>query len=186
MLQSSPRKTTHCIHRIQPTRELQALERLPVELLECISDYLPIQSVLAMHRTSKTLALKVPLGDNFCRKELIKGTLHPHIWDLDTAELQKQQAACADNVSWDWRSVAQLLASRRFPVKGRDPRLEKLPDGLWNRGRIWSILEEALNQDYPVFSASKRDGRTEDRRNRRQPVTAGDMEAMLDDMGHWW
>jgi hypothetical protein len=159
---------------------------LPVELLDYISDYLPVESVIAIHRTSKTLALKVPLDDSFCRKGLIKGTLHPHLWDLDTEELQKQQNQCAKSVSWDWRSVAQLLASKRFLAIGRDARLAKLPNGLWNRGRIWGILEEALNQDYPPSSQHTRKVSAGDVRTRRHPVTSGDLEAMLDDMGHWW
>jgi hypothetical protein len=181
MLQNFPRKETHYIHHLQLDRELQTLERLPVELLEYVSDYLPIESVVAMHRSSKTLALKVPLGDNFCRKKLIEGKLHPHIWDFDIAEIQKQQNACAADISWDWRSVARLLAHKRFPIKDRDPRLGNLPDGLWNRGRIWNILEEALNQHYPASKA-----RTYEKRTRRRLFNMDDIKAILHDLSHWW
>lgn len=185
MLQSSPRKTDNYLRKYRFARKPNGLERLPVELLEIISDYLPIESVLALHRTSKTLALLVPLDDSFCRKQLIKGTLHPHIWDLDTMELQKQQNE-SQETHWDWRSTTQLLTPSSFSIKDRDSRLSKLPDGLWNRGRIWTILEEALHKDYPNSSAKKCERRTGDVLTKRQPVTAGDMEAMLDDMGHWW
>jgi hypothetical protein len=181
MLQNSPRKENHYIRHLKLDRELQTLERLPVELLEYVGDHLPIESVVAMHRTSKTLALKVSLGDNFCRKKLVEGKLLPHIWDLDIAEIQKQQSECAADISWDWRNVARLLAHKRFPTKGRDPRLGNLPDGLWNRGRIWNILEEALNQHYPAAKA-----RTYEKRTRRQLFNMDDIKAMLHDLSHWW
>lgn len=123
------------------TRTSHSLERLPPELLDQICNYLPATSVITLHRVSKTVAHNVPLDNTFWRDSLLNGSLLPHIWDFDRAEL----GTPAFETFSDWKNVAKLLAERRFPISGRDRRLENIPNGLWNRCRIWSIMEEAIN-----------------------------------------
>ncbi|KAJ4368387.1 hypothetical protein N0V83_006744 [Neocucurbitaria cava] len=123
------------------TRAPHSLERLPPELLDQICNYLPATSVITLHRVSKTLTHNVPLDNTFWRNSLLNGSLLPHIWDFDKSEL----GTPAFETFSDWKIVAKLLAERRFPISGRDRRLEDIPNGLWNRCRIWSIMEEAIN-----------------------------------------
>ncbi|KAF2828954.1 hypothetical protein CC86DRAFT_392220 [Ophiobolus disseminans] len=128
-------------------QEPRGIERLPTELFDIIRTYLPPKSVIKLHRTSKTLATKVPLHNAFWRDGLHDGSLHPHIWDLDIKRIEtfRQESNITFSASdWDWRSVAKLLAMKRFPVTGRDARLDDMPLGFWNRCRIWSVIEEAL------------------------------------------
>jgi hypothetical protein len=132
-------------------REPQGIERLPTELLDAICGHLPTQSVIKLHRTSKTLAMKLSLDNAFWRDSLCAGSLHPHIWGLDTKAietLRQESSIIFSAADWDWRSVAKLLTTKRFPTIGRDPRLTDMPPGLWNRCRIWSILERVLVYEY--------------------------------------
>lgn len=136
---------------LKATREPQRLERLPTEMMDAICSYLPTQSVIALHRTSKALALRIPLDSVFWRNSLREGSLHPHIWDLDTKwiehHLSNPNAALLDpTASWDWKVAAKLLATKRFSISGCDDRLLDVPDGFWNRCRIWATIEEALQE----------------------------------------
>jgi hypothetical protein len=133
------------------TRRPQGLECLPTELLDAICSYLPTQSVIKLHRTSKTMAMKLALDNAFWRDSIRGGSLHPHIWGLDTKAIEtvrRQSNITFPVADWDWRSVAKLLATKHFPMTGRDPRLTDMPLGLWNRCRIWSIVERALDFEY--------------------------------------
>jgi hypothetical protein len=153
ILQSSPHRRNEPEYRPKATREPQTLERLPKELLDAVCSYLPIKAVIALHRTSKALGLRIPLDSAFWRDCLRDGNLHPHIWDLETKRIEQylstQRAALLDTTAyWDWKSAAKLLSVKRFPTSGCDERLRDMPDGLWNRCRIWAIIEEALeNQE---------------------------------------
>jgi hypothetical protein len=151
VLQSSPRSTEDQRHSLIPTRQPQGLERLPTELLDAICSYLPLQSVTALHRTSKALAILIPLDTVFWRNHLRDGSLHPHIWDLDTKWVEQQlpegDVELLDpTASWDWKDAAKLLATKRFPLSGRDLRLVDVPNGFWNRCRIWATIEQALQE----------------------------------------
>jgi hypothetical protein len=104
------------------------------------------------------MAMKLSLDDAFWRDSLRAGSLHPHIWGLHTKAIEtlRQESNIIDSVAdWDWRSVAKLLATKQIPMIGRDPRLTDMPLGLWNRCRIWSILERALVFEY--FGQHSRD-----------------------------
>jgi hypothetical protein len=128
-------------------REATGIEKLPAELLDAVCSYLPPQSVIKLHRTSSLMASKIPLDNAFWRDSLRGGSLHPHIWDLDIKQietLRQKSNVTFSAAGWDWRSAAKLLAMKRFPVTGRDSRLDNMPLGLWNRCRIWSIIEDAL------------------------------------------
>jgi hypothetical protein len=138
------------------TREAQGIERLPTELLDAICTYLSTQSVVKLHRSSKALVMRVPLDNTFWRDRLRRGTLHPHIWDLDTKQietLREESNITFSATGWDWRTAAKLLATTQFPVTGRDSRLDDMPLGFWNRCRIWSIIEEALNKESGASSS---------------------------------
>jgi hypothetical protein len=140
------------------TRQPQGIERLPTELLDAICGYLPTQSAIKLHRTSKTMAMKLTLDNAFWRDSMRFGSLHPHIWGLDTKAIEtlRQQSNIIFSVAdWNWRSVAKLLATKQFPVTGLDPRLADMPLGLWNRCRIWSIVEKTL--DFEHFEKPMRD-----------------------------
>ncbi|KNG48936.1 hypothetical protein TW65_04347 [Stemphylium lycopersici] len=151
VLQSSPRSRDEPDFTLVPSSKPQKLECLPRELLDTICSHLPIPSVIALHRTSKALALQIPLDSAFWRNSLGDGSLHPHIWDLDTRCIEQHLpqpniAPLDPTASWDWKSTAKLLAMKRFPISGCDDRLVDVPNGFWNRCRIWSTIEEALQQ----------------------------------------
>ncbi|KAF1833013.1 hypothetical protein BDW02DRAFT_599477 [Decorospora gaudefroyi] len=151
VLRASPLDTLDCSYPLRVTRQPERLERLPTELLDEICLYLPVQSVIALHRTSKALTIRIPLDTAFWRNSLRDGSLHPHIWDLDTKWIEHQLPqsdvlSLDPAASWDWKSVAKLLAKKRFPVSGRDSRLVDVPNAFWNRCRIWATIEEALQE----------------------------------------
>ncbi|KAF2027695.1 hypothetical protein EK21DRAFT_71444 [Setomelanomma holmii] len=165
------------------SREPEGIERLPVELLDAICSYLPPQSVIKLHRTSSLMASKIPLENAFWRDSLRGGCLHPHIWDLDIKQieaLRQESNITFSAAGWDWRSVAKLLAMKQFPVTGRDLRLEKMPLGLWNRCRIWSIIEEALDVTLGELSANNRNDSAIEVREPRFVVSAWDLDDDLE------
>ncbi|KAA8622736.1 hypothetical protein PtrSN002B_011443 [Pyrenophora tritici-repentis] len=152
VLKSSPRSRDEPSYKFTTTQKPRALERLPAELLEEVCVNLPISSIIALHRTSKALAIQLPLDSTFWRNSLRDGSLHPHMWDLDTKwierDLQEKNELHMDpTASWDWKGAAKLLAMKRFPIAGCDDRLADLPHGFWNRCRIWATIEEALYQE---------------------------------------
>lgn len=146
ILQATPNRKGDDAHTIDPVHEARGLELLPTEIFDLICAYLPASSAIKLHRVSRTIALKTPLDNSFWRKSLLDGSLLPHIWDLEKKELGQP----ALEASCDWRSVAKLLSMKRFPLSGQDPRLNGIPKGFWNRCRIWSIMEEAVDRNFPV------------------------------------
>jgi hypothetical protein len=148
VLQASPNEMVRTPRSPASGREFNGIEKLPTELLDMICAYLPTQSVIKLNRTSKILATKLPLDNAFWRDSLRAGSLHPHIWDVDTQAIERlrQEANVTFSaVDWNWRSVAKLLSTMQFPTTERDSRLDSLPRGLWNRCRIWSIIETELD-----------------------------------------
>lgn len=131
--------------------EHRSIERFPNELLDAICRYLPTHSVIKLHRISKTMAQKVRLDDGFWRDHLLTGSLHAHLWDLNAKDIEALRQGPNEirlAVDWDWRTVAKLLATKQFPITGCDPRLDNIPLGLWNRCRIWSVVEKAFEHDF--------------------------------------
>jgi hypothetical protein len=173
VLLASARTEDKVVPSLRTTREPSGIERLPIELLDEIGSYMPAQSRIALHRTSKALAIKLPLDNAFWRDSLRSGNLHPHIWDLDTQHIERLRQessvefAAAD---WDWRSVAQLLTMKRFPISGRDSRLDDVPLGLWNRCRLWTIIEEALVFEAPQLPSRERTDSGIETREKREPI----------------
>ncbi|KAF1919938.1 hypothetical protein BDU57DRAFT_555082 [Ampelomyces quisqualis] len=158
LLSSSSQDKLVEIIPLATAQEPQGIERLPVEILDTICDYLPTQTIVKLHRTSKRMALKLQLDDAFWRRSLTTGSLHAHLWDIDTENMKTFRQPSNVNFSsddWGWRSVAKLLATKQFPITGRDPRLNGMPPGFWNRCRIWHTIERALDLDY--FDKLKRE-----------------------------
>ncbi|KAF2129324.1 hypothetical protein P153DRAFT_291448 [Dothidotthia symphoricarpi CBS 119687] len=175
MLTTTPLKIEQNPTTLQFAREPLGFERLPTELLDQIGKHLPPQSVIALHCTSKAFAIKAPLNNKFWRDRLIDGSLVPHIWDLDANQLDHER----QDRLWDWRSVAQLLVAKKFPRNESNPLLVGPPTGLWNRCRIWNIIEDACIEHFPEMARSGRRDHTEDIRKRCQPVAAWQLEEML-------
>ncbi|KAI8942629.1 hypothetical protein NX059_000683 [Plenodomus lindquistii] len=122
ILQNSPRMKLEQYHTWDPCREPTTLERVPPELMDLICVDLPARSVVALHRTSKTLAAKTPMDNVFWRDSLCNGSLHPHLWDLDAKwierHLQESRFSSPDpDAAFDWRCAAQNL-SIHYLAKG--------------------------------------------------------------------
>ncbi|KAF2866429.1 hypothetical protein BDV95DRAFT_584705 [Massariosphaeria phaeospora] len=156
ILETTPQDGNHSSQTLHATREPEGLENLPNELLDRITDFLPPQSMIALRRVSKTLAVKVRLDHRFWRNNVLDGTLLPHLWELDGAgpelERLRGESRLPNDYIWNWRSLAELLSRRQFPISRRDPRLEGVPDGYWNRCRIWNIVKESLPFDHARFA----------------------------------
>lgn len=171
----------------QPNHALSAIERLPAELLDHISIYISAYEASSLHRASKTLATKVPLDNNFWRKAILSGNGLAYLWDLDVDWLNKNyqehltKSAEPDAV-WDWKAVGQLLATKQFPLKSSDPRIFDLPNGLWNRRRIWSIVEQAYRNDFSKTTIRDPIETVIEPRKRREPVFDWQLEEIMDDL----
>ena len=172
------------------SHELSRIEQLPTELLDTISNHLSADSAFSLHRTSRTLATKVPLNNNFWRNTILSGQAFPFLWDLDTAKLEKrhqehQMASNDPSAAWNWKAVGQLLAMKHFPLKSLDERIMDLPSGLWNRRRIWSIIESAYRRDFARTPTENRNDSVIAERYRREPVFDWQLEEIMDDLGHY-
>ncbi|KAF2738913.1 hypothetical protein EJ04DRAFT_7170 [Polyplosphaeria fusca] len=136
-----------------PERSLHGLECLPNEMLDNIVAKLPPSSTVSLHRTSRSLAHRIRLDERFWRDNLLDGSLLPHIQGLIPIDERKkwrrgnQQSGSCMDLQWGWRRVSKLLHEDiEFPEIYGDPRLEGMPDGFWNRCRIWKIIEEASRE----------------------------------------
>jgi hypothetical protein len=179
VLLSSARAEEETVTSLRITREPKGIERLPTELHDEILKYLPAQSTIALHQTSKALAIKIPLDNKFWRDSLRNGRLHPHLWGLDTQHIEQiRQTSGIESAAddWDWRSLARVLATKRFPIFGCDPRLDDLPLGLWNRCRIWTIVEEALACDALRPPPTKRTDSGTEIREKRKPIQSWELQ----------
>lgn len=160
MLQASPRikvtpRLTHVL-----LRPAKGLERLPAELLDLICDHLPVQSIISLHRTSRSLYNLTPLDNIFWRDSLRKGRLYPHIGNLDTRWIEKHlntinSESFDPTFHLDWTRIARFLATKRFAVNQRNERFYDIPNEYWNRCRIWSTVEEALIADADMIFKKK-------------------------------
>lgn len=149
-LQALPCQRAQCNPTWMPSRSPSHMESLPPEVLDAICSYLPAPSVISLHRAAKTLALKIPLDNMMWRNRLCDASLHPHLWDIDAKWIAHhcQNASFRESfttIDFDWKGVAQLLSVKRFSNARRCPGLMGVPDHLWNRCRIWCIVEEALS-----------------------------------------
>ncbi len=174
----------------QPTRALSALERLPTELLDQISMYLSAYAALSLHQSSKTLASKVPMDNNFWRGSILSGNAIPILWDLDLKELDMRNQYEQNNprhtdALWNWRAVGRFLATKQFPLQSSDPLIVDLPNGLWNRRRIWSIVEQAYRRDVSRSSSKYCNNSVLELRIRREPVFDWQLDEIMDDLGHY-
>lgn len=171
-------------------QEPSGLERLPTEIFDEISSQLPTRSALALHQTSSTLSRKVPLDNSFWRKSIKNRRALSYIWDLDINDLEKrsqEHSAASQNLNdiWDWRDIGQLLETNVFSLKTSDSRIENLPNGLWNRRRIWSIVGEACTHHFSKNSTGDGSNSVIADRKHREPVFSWQLEEIMDDLGHY-
>jgi hypothetical protein len=126
---------------------------------------LPSSAALALRRSSKTLAFKLPIDQGFCRDRLISGDLIDYLWDLDRTECyQKDKEGC-----WDWKALAQKLKQAKIlrsalgvSLSGTDnvgpmtvfeqsslgeTDFKDAPGGLQNRCRIVQIVKDIEKMD---------------------------------------
>ncbi|KAJ8116451.1 hypothetical protein OPT61_g2139 [Boeremia exigua] len=190
LLQSTTATQAEQPSYLQPTWASSAIERLPTELLDHISIYLSAYATLSLHRSSKTLASKVQLDNNFWRRSILSGNAIPILWDIDMKELSRARRCAGDpsrdlSAHWDWRAVGRLLATKHFPLQSSDPRVADFPNGLWNRRRIWSIVEQAYRHDFLRTSFTGCNGSMLELRIRREPVFDWQLEEIMDDIGHY-
>ena len=125
------------------------MEGLPREILDMICSYVLASDIMALHRTSQNLFEKVPLNNAFWRTRLDDGTLLPYIWDLDTKSIEERHLESnltSNGTNWDWRGIAKILATGNFPASPQGQELDDVPLGLWNRSRIWNIVQEAFEK----------------------------------------
>lgn len=126
-----------------PNYQLQGMEALPCEILERITELLSPHAVMSLRQASRSLALKVPLDGRFWRRHLCSGSLLPYLWDLDEEQLKQLLQHTPTELPRDWRGLARLFRTEECLKWGQEPLSGEIPGGLWNRCRIWSIIEEA-------------------------------------------
>ncbi|KAI9805517.1 MAG: hypothetical protein M1825_000768 [Sarcosagium campestre] len=142
-----------------------SLSGLPVELLEKIMSFLPLDAILQLHRSSKAMCERAATNQSFWRDALISAKALPWLWDLDSQECFAKDAEAKQLVGgkqWDWRKLVQDLrregprptlkfedriptmadwkAKHRAATTGPDEVSDCLPLGLRNRRRIWRLL----------------------------------------------
>lgn len=143
------------------------LESLPQEVLSMIISHLSTRDIFRIQRCSKTLAIRLPLDQQFWREALISGELISWLWDLDRDECRAVDRLRNEKSrrKWDWRRLVLTLAKDPFPTKTMDlseslpeakdwsewfadetsiavnDGLENIPAGLRNRRRIWKIIK---------------------------------------------
>lgn len=190
LLQDTRAVETCLSPRPLPSQELCAIERLPTELLDQTIAYISAYEAFSLHCASKTLARKLPLDNNSWRENILSGNGLPYLWDLDIEWLNKQHQkhsakSKGADAAWNWKAVGQLLATKHFPLKSPDPRIDDLPNGLWNRRRIWSIVEQATRRDFSKVLNKEPIKSILEPRKRREPVFDWQLEEIMDDLGHY-
>lgn len=133
--------------------------------------------------------MKVPLDNHFWRTTIMNGSALPYLWDLDVEVLEEQRrvhsvTSTDQGGMWDWKSVGQLLAKKYFPLKSSNLQTLDLPNGVWNRRRIWSIVEEAAS-DFGDFSTKNRNDSVWQEHKKREPVFDWQVEEIMEDLGHY-
>ncbi|PVH94172.1 hypothetical protein DM02DRAFT_693805, partial [Periconia macrospinosa] len=119
------------------------LEALPIELLDHIASELPARSIVSLRQSSRPLAHKIPFNERFWGRQLCNGSLLPHIWDLDEENFKQLLQSTPQDQSWDWREMCdRLRVDRHLSDRGKN-NLTALPEGFWNRCRIWTIIGAA-------------------------------------------
>jgi len=139
LLESPNAQELHVSTEAPTTSEEPRLEGLPTEILLHISTFLPISSVFALRLSSKTLASRLYLDQQFWFQHLLSGSLIPYLWDLESKALHAKN----QNAKWDWKALAKLLARKDTIMMGKEG-MADVPIGLRNRCRIWKIIEGAF------------------------------------------
>ncbi|RDL36178.1 uncharacterized protein BP5553_06790 [Venustampulla echinocandica] len=102
-------------------KEASRFEALPVEITGQITSFLSTPSLLALRLSSKTLASRLCIDQQF--------------WSTDTS---------VNDAPRDWKALAKQLA-KKDDIMMAEGSLLASPIGFRNRCRIWRIIEEALS-----------------------------------------
>ncbi|KAI9803928.1 MAG: hypothetical protein M1826_004938 [Phylliscum demangeonii] len=122
-----------------PPAPPSALERLPSELLDHMTSYLPFAATLALARCSTRLHHRL-LTQRWWREAVIAGDAVGFLWDLDPVQCRaKDRGAHTTDKAWDWRALARQLAARDCFDHGQAAGHD-VPGPLRNRQRIWKIV----------------------------------------------
>ncbi|KAF2645199.1 hypothetical protein P280DRAFT_513116 [Massarina eburnea CBS 473.64] len=149
MLQSLPQNCT-CPSVIPiSTSRFQGLQGLPSELLERITDLLPPHLIMSLRQSSRTLAQKIPLDDRFWRRRLCDGSLLRYVWDIDERQVKQLLRNTTGGRGGGWSNlVRNLQLEVAYITDQHSGGSEDFIVGLWNRRRIWRIIEDAYTQPH--------------------------------------
>ncbi|KAI9157901.1 hypothetical protein HJFPF1_05885 [Paramyrothecium foliicola] len=132
------------------------IETLPTEILDQIVAYL---------RPSRNFdpSRRGALPQTFWKEELLLGAngLLPWLWDLDVSKIrEKAETPCpsGDKFEWNWELLVRQLTRGVFLDRSTtqasswmstayQTNLRAFPPGLYNRRRIWQLLEEMFVGD---------------------------------------
>ena len=92
------------------------IQTLPVECLERIWTYLPHASVLYLRLSCRTIASRIPLNQDYYRKQLLSGRLFA-LHDLDLGLVRERWDEIKNK---DWRRLVRTLARYENFYAGED------------------------------------------------------------------
>ena len=127
------------------------IQTLPTECLARVSTFLSIVDVSSLRLCCSTLALGIPLDQQFWRNQLQSGHLLG-LRDLDQQLLREK----ADELRGkDWKGLVRTLAryenfqgSEEGKERSEWGELHNAPIGLKNRLRIWKIIRDICRAQY--------------------------------------
>ncbi|KAI5459530.1 hypothetical protein BGZ63DRAFT_388240 [Mariannaea sp. PMI_226] len=134
-----------------------SFESLPLEILQLIIEFLPVQAILRLQRCSKTLKQRIVLSQAFWRAHLLTGNLAPYICHLS----EMPEIATKDTFQLDWKSLAQNLTRRDRIFEKEIVYMAPASWGFWNRIRIgvlvnyliqWAERGDVEPPAYPILS----------------------------------
>ncbi|PVI00921.1 hypothetical protein DM02DRAFT_487002, partial [Periconia macrospinosa] len=139
----SPERNADLSNELCSIKPQHGLEALPIELLDHIASELSARSIVSLRQCSRTLAYKIPFNERFWRRQLCNGSLLPHIWDLDEDNFKQVLQSTPEDQSWDWLEMCDRLRVDHHLSDRVKNNSTALPEGFWNRCRIWNIIDAA-------------------------------------------
>lgn len=122
--------------------KVSGMERLPVKCCKKICAYLPPPSLSSLRLSCRTLTSRIPLDQEFYRKQLLSGHLFA-LQDLDLGLVRERWNEIKDK---DWRRLVRTLARYENFYAGEEGsgivgELYDAPIGLKSRMRIIKIIQ---------------------------------------------
>ncbi|KAK7756932.1 hypothetical protein SLS62_000948 [Diatrype stigma] len=135
---------------------LARVGQLPAELQELVEDQMEpfVDESLLCTRAFPPL---------WWREKLFEGNIIPWLWDLNFEEVRRQRIASGvadpdDETGWDWEMLVRKLSQSSVFEENGILHDDRISLGLWNRHRIWTLLDRArlghLAPIPPSFSAN--------------------------------